>query len=43
MPANLGWQQVLGDPYPEPPINYGGGAMLTRYRQKNLHHIPGGF
>ena len=43
MPANLGWQQVLGDPYPETPINYGGGVMLTRYRQKALHHIPGGF
>jgi hypothetical protein len=42
-PANLGWQQVLGDPYPETPINYGGGVMLTRYRQKALHHIPGGF
>jgi len=43
MPANLGWQQVLGDPYPEEPINYGGGVMLSRYREKNLHHVPGGF
>ena len=43
MPANLGWQQVLGDPYEETPINYGGGVMLQRYREKNLHHVPGGF
>jgi len=43
MPANLGWQQVLGDPYEETPINYGGGVMLQRYREKNLHHNPGGF
>jgi hypothetical protein len=43
MPANLGWQQTLGDPYEETPINYGGGVMLQRYREKNLHHVPGGF
>lgn len=42
MPANLGWQQVLADPYPEETINYGGGAMLSRYREKSFHHIPGG-
>ena len=42
-PANLGWQQVLGDPYPEKPINYGGGVMLSRYRQRALRHVPGGF
>lgn len=43
MPANLGWQQVLSDPYEETCINYGGGVMLSRYRQKTLKHTPGGF
>jgi len=37
--ATMGFTQVLGDPYPEQPINYGGGVMLTRYRtdQPNTH------
>lgn len=43
-PANLGFYQVLCDPWPNPEDrkNYGGGVSLTRYLQPTLKHNPGG-
>ena len=43
-PANLGFYQVLCEPWPNPEDrkNYGGGVGLTRYMQDTLHHVPGG-
>lgn len=40
--ATMGFTQVLQDPYPEKTYSYGGGVMLTRYRndQPNTHQ-PG--
>lgn len=40
-PANQGWYQVLVEPYNDAHINYGGGAMLARYREDKVKHTPG--
>lgn len=43
-PANLGFYQVLCEPWPNPEQrkNYGGGVGLARYLQPVVRHVPGG-